>query len=74
MTIERFTRSKSQAAAAVPRSAARCRRREFTHERDNANQSGPVAHGFMIGVGHSDGRQFSGPMKKSAIRPPSLNG
>ena len=30
---------------------------------DDAAQPDQVAHGFMIGVGHPDGRQFSGPMK-----------
>jgi hypothetical protein len=30
---------------------------------DGAAQPDQVAHGFMIGVGHPDGRQLSSPMK-----------
>jgi hypothetical protein len=30
---------------------------------DDAAQPDQIAHGFMISVGHPDGRQFSGPVK-----------
>ena len=30
---------------------------------DDAAQPDQVAHGFMIGIGHPDGRQLSSPMK-----------